>query len=109
MNSKSKIQKYEDFVDKYLVVGGNSNLAEVSLGLAGETGEVVEHIKKYYRGPNKINKEALTLELGDLLFYLVGVAHYFDITLEDVAYNNVKKLTKRHKKKSEGAASELTL
>lgn len=46
----------------------NRSLTIASLGLAGETGEVVEHIKKHFRD-GVLDKDAVTKELGDLIFY----------------------------------------
>lgn len=70
------------------------DFAVVALGLAGETGEVVEHLKKYLRD-GVINQDALTKELGDVLSYIVLLGRYFDITLEDVMEANHQKISSR--------------
>lgn len=70
-----------------------------ALGLPGEVGEVLELVKKDRReGDRKqpINKEALTKELGDILWYLTKVASLYEISLKDIAETNINKLTKRH-------------
>jgi NTP pyrophosphatase (non-canonical NTP hydrolase) len=70
-----------------------------SLGLAGETGEVLEKIKKIFRDKDgKFSKEdldLLTLELGDILWYLSQVASELGIKLDDVAVKNIEKLYSR--------------
>lgn len=57
----------------------SDRLAVLALGLAGETGEAIEHIKKFIRD-GKLDKDALSKELGDLLAYLSLVADYFDFS-----------------------------
>jgi len=70
-----------------------------ALGLAGETGEVVEKIKKFYRDDKEeITKERLEdikQELGDTLWYLSTLAAAFDLKLEDIAAANLQKLALR--------------
>lgn len=70
------------------------DMAVVSLGLAGETGEVVEHLKKYLRDGN-IDQTALVKELGDVLAYMVLIGQYFNITLEEVMESNHQKISSR--------------
>jgi NTP pyrophosphatase (non-canonical NTP hydrolase) len=65
-----------------------------TMGLAGETGEVCEIIKKDIRDGN-IDKTALKKELGDVLAYLTNIANMYDISLEDVAIANIDKLESR--------------
>jgi NTP pyrophosphatase (non-canonical NTP hydrolase) len=70
-----------------------------ALGLAGETGEVLEKIKKIFRDeqgkitPEK--KQELIKELGDVLWYLATLARELEIPFEDIAQNNVTKLFSR--------------
>ena len=65
-----------------------------ALGLAGETGEAVEKIKKYVRD-GELSKKDLMLELGDVLWYLSNLASDAGILLEDIATENIKKLISR--------------
>lgn len=65
-----------------------------TMGLAGETGEVCELIKKDIRDGN-VDKIALKKELGDVLAYLTNVANMYDFSLEDVAIANIDKLEDR--------------
>ena len=74
----------------------------MSLGLAGETGEVMELIKKDVRdGVDPTDK--IKLELGDVLYYLTCLAWMYGHTLEDVMQANVDKLKHRreHGKKEQ--------
>jgi NTP pyrophosphatase (non-canonical NTP hydrolase) len=80
----------------------------MNLGLAGETGEVLEIIKKHVRSrAKKIDIEHLKEELGDVLYYLTMIAARYKIELQDIMdYNYIKcekrkaeKLAKRNKEK----------
>lgn len=70
------------------------------LGLVGEVGEVVEHVKKSRRPAPKtkpIDATEMMLELGDVLWYLVRTANDYGYSINQIAEMNVEKLTKRHK------------
>ena len=70
-----------------------------ALGLAGETGEVVDHIKKAIRDNNREvdaeRRELIAKELGDVLWYMASIAADLGMTLNEVAELNIKKLKDR--------------
>lgn len=82
-----------------------------ALGLAGESGEVAEKIKKEIRdgckgescedmscpGPfeSKEFKDKVIKEMGDVLWYLASLAEDLGVKLETVAKVNLEKLAKR--------------
>ena len=77
----------------------NNELFHLILGLVGETGEVAEKFKKWVRDNDSdelsVDREDLTKELGDILWYVAVLADYFDLKLEDIAVTNVAKLADR--------------
>ena len=87
-----------------------------ALGLCGEAGKVAEKIKKGIRdgldnyGLNpyqkKQFKEELTKELGDVLWYIAALASDLNISLDDVAENNVQKLASRKKRNMIGGSGD---
>lgn len=63
-----------------------------ALGLGGETGEVLEKVKKAIRDDGfpdfplaTERKASIAKELGDVLFYLACLAEDLELTLQDVA------------------------
>nr|WP_321022980.1 nucleoside triphosphate pyrophosphohydrolase family protein [Clostridium neonatale] len=61
-----------------------------------ETGEVIDIIKKYLYQGHELNKEHVTEELGDVMFYITNLATLLGIDMQDVLQNNVDKLLKRY-------------
>ena len=72
-----------------------ADLAIMALGLCGEAGEVVEHIKKQIRGSKPVDVDAITLELGDVLHYWCCICAHFNIDPSDVMRENINKLNAR--------------
>jgi len=76
---------------------GTGNIEELQylgLGLGGETGELLEHIKKYVRD-GKIDNVAIKKELGDIFYYLCRLCIAFKIEPSEVLSSNYYKLTDR--------------
>lgn len=70
-----------------------------AFGLAGESGEVLEKLKKVLRDKNGIidqeTKEQLEKEIGDVLWYISNLSTELKIDLNEVAEKNLKKLFDR--------------
>ena len=67
-----------------------------TLGLAGESGEVADHIKKHLFQGHELDKENLINELGDICWYIAIMAEGLGYTLEEVMKLNIEKLMKRY-------------
>jgi NTP pyrophosphatase (non-canonical NTP hydrolase) len=76
-----------------------TGLTYVSLGLAGEAGEIANKVKKILRDDaGEVTEEKRRLiagELGDVLWYVAQVATQLDIDLEEIAQDNLDKLAGR--------------
>ena len=70
-----------------------------TLGLVNEAGEVAGKIKKVFRDKDgelsAEPREALTAELGDVLWYLAQVATELNLSLDEIAEYNITKLMDR--------------
>jgi len=77
----------------------NRNFIYPVLGLAGESGEVVEKIKKVLRDKegrvDEETKQEIVKEMGDVLWYLANLAAELGVSLEEVAQKNLEKLQSR--------------
>ena len=74
-------------------------LAILGLGLAGETGETVDKVKKLINNDSCIltdeKKVLIVSELGDVLWYLSQLAAEIGSSLDEVAQKNIQKLADR--------------
>lgn len=74
----------------------SERLLQALLGLAGETGEVVDYMKKVLYHGHALDKEKLSDELGDVLWYIAELASAMGLDLDRVARQNVEKLKARY-------------
>lgn len=77
----------------------NYKILYPALGLAGEAGEVANKVKKIVRdGPENMPKdwrEQLASEIGDVLWYCAALASDLNLTLGQIAGQNLNKLAQR--------------
>ena len=74
-------------------------LTTAGVGLAAESGEFLEIVKKMvFQGKpwNDDNREHLIIELGDVMWYVANACIALDISFDEVIKRNVKKLEKRY-------------
>lgn len=80
-------------------------LAHRTLGLNGEAGILSNQIKKIIRDKNgnasDEDLEVIKKRLGDVLYYTAVLAEYFDLTLSEVAEQNVAQSTKFRKDRAQ--------
>jgi NTP pyrophosphatase (non-canonical NTP hydrolase) len=74
----------------------DQRLLDAAAGLAEEAGEVLSHVRKHLLQGRPLDRDALTLELGDALWCVAITADTLGISLEEVARRNVDKLRARH-------------
>lgn len=82
--------------EEVLRTAGSSDLAMGALGLAGETGELVDIIKKHLYHGKALDRTDLVKELGDIRWYLEYLMIATGVTMEEVEATNVAKLRKRY-------------
>jgi len=74
----------------------DQRLLDAAAGLSEEAGEVLSHVRKHVLQGRPLDRDALTLELGDALWCVAITADTLGISLEEVARRNVDKLRGRH-------------
>jgi len=67
-----------------------------SMGLSGETGEIVDYLKKGLFHGHDIAPDKVRDELGDVLWYLTFLGNLFELSLEEIAQENLGKLRRRY-------------
>lgn len=76
------------------------------MGLCGESGEVIDIVKKHLAQGHELDKEKIIKELGDVAWYMAEIATVLDVELEDVLTQNIEKLKARY---PEGFSTEKSL
>lgn len=66
------------------------------LGLAGESGECCDILKKNMFQGHKLDEDHLIEELGDVLWYCAELATGLGVSLDEVAKRNIEKLKERY-------------
>lgn len=99
--------EYQKKAAKYDLFEATGSLKDVEflekvLGLVGEAGETADKIKKILRDKGGVtsdeDKEAISKELGDTLWYIASVARYMELPLSEVAKQNIQKLESRYQR-----------
>lgn len=88
-------KEYQELAETTAMYPESAKLTYPLLGLNGEIGEVCEKVKKHIRDGRELDKDDLTKELGDVLWYLAITARDLGINLQDVAEVNIAKLKSR--------------
>lgn len=76
--------------------GNEQVLTNCALGLAGESGQLIDLIQDYTFKGKDLDKEKMIDELGDVLWYLSQIAQWADVDFDDVAKENIETLNKRY-------------
>ena len=90
----------------YQAMNRDEQILLAVMGLGGEAGEVVDYYKKVLFHGHELDRDKLIDETGDVLWYVAAMATALDVTLEEIAEYNIKKLRKRY---PENFTSELSI
>lgn len=85
LKTKVTVQRYNSADQENFFMG--------YLGLAGEAGSVLTTLKKFIRDGEGFGsfEERIKEELGDVLWYVSAIASHYNLSLEDIAHQNLLK------------------
>ena len=93
---------YQEKTGETAIYPPEKALEYLTLGLCSEAGEVAGKLKKIIRDNNGIIDEdaaqKLSLEIGDVLWYVAQLATTLGLQLSEVAEDNLSKLASRKNK-----------
>ena len=72
------------------------NLIHMCVGISGESGELLDTIKKHVIYQKPLDVENVKEELGDLLFYMSNLMQSVGLSFEEVLQHNIDKLSVRY-------------
>lgn len=70
-------------------------ILNAAMGLCGESGEVIDLVKKHLFQGHDLDDEKLIKELGDVAWYLAEAATALGVDLSEILEKNIKKLENR--------------
>jgi NTP pyrophosphatase (non-canonical NTP hydrolase) len=107
----SEYQKAAQKTDQapYLLVDDIKSLILPLLGLAGESGSLLTHYKRYLRDGEAytIFRDRISEELGDILWNVANIATKTGLNLDEVAKLNLEKIGDRWNDRSDGPGLKL--
>ena len=71
-------------------------IANGAMGLCGESGEVIDLIKKWAFQGHSLHRQDIEEELGDVLWYAAILCEGIGTNMEEVMHKNIEKLKKRY-------------
>ena len=99
-NEEYKKFDYPSFVDGLRGyndrMGLSGDILHSAVGISGEAGELLDHIKKVIWQGHCIECNYIIKELGDILFYLTSMCNCVGTDIDEVRKLNIEKLTKRY-------------
>lgn len=82
------------------------NINYLLLGLSGEVGELHSLFAKNVRDKGTIEWTTVKKELGDVLWFVSGIAEFLGMSLDDVAQTNLDKLESRKQRGTIGGSGD---
>lgn len=99
IGKRMSFNEYQEKAVATAIYGAGNSIIYPALGLGNEAGEVLGKIKKVLRdNGGEFDKESTAKicdEIGDVLWYIAALCRDLDISMEDVANNNLAKLADR--------------
>ena len=95
--TEMEMNVYQAAASKTAIYKHEHQVIYPALGLAAEAGEVANKVKKILRD-GKFDREAIADEVGDCLWYIAALCRDLNVSMSDLAANNLKKLQDRKKR-----------
>ena len=91
------VDKYQELAMRTLnpKIEKKELILNASMGLCGESGEVIDLVKKHLFQGHDLDDEKLIKELGDVAWYLAEAATALNVNLSEILEKNIKKLENR--------------
>lgn len=103
--STDRLQSKLNDITYHMLLGNNGDACRVyalggilngCLGLAGESGEFCDMIKKWIFHEKPLDVEHAQKEIGDLLWYIAMICHSFKWDMDSIMEQNIEKLKARY-------------
>ena len=91
------VDKYQELAMRTLnpEIDKKELILNAAMGLCGESGEVIDLVKKHLFQGYDLDDGKLIKELGDVAWYLAEAATALNVNLSEILEKNIKKLENR--------------
>lgn len=89
--------RHQAYIEKNLAAA--SRLMHGAVGLATESGEILDALKKFAFYNKPLDRVNIIEELGDIMWYCAILADELGVTFEEIMDKNIRKLKKRYPEK----------
>jgi len=106
------LEQYQNFTKTTAIypdanTGNLGELVYLSLGLAGEAGEIANKVKKLYRdGMDPMKIYEVSTEVGDVFWYLVRLCDALGLDADRIIAGNIDKLSSRKSRGTLGGSGD---
>ncbi len=93
------LKEFEDNCDRLLVKPYDDKVGQLvhaTMGVAGESGELVDAVKKHWIYGKELDRHNVREECGDLLFYIAKILRLTGWTMQQAIDHNMEKLNARY-------------
>jgi len=91
------LNEYQEMAASTAIYKVEHQVIYPALGLAAEAGEVANKVKKILRD-GSFDREGISDEIGDCLWYIAALCRDLNVDLSDIARSNLKKLKDRQER-----------
>lgn len=93
------LNEYQETAMSTAIYPNDGKVNYLALAICGEAGELADKVKKILRDKDgeykEVDKLALALELGDILWYAANLSSVLGYSLSEIAKLNVNKIAGR--------------
>lgn len=93
---KMGFNEYQELAQRTSSTEPEDKLLNGLMGMNGESGEAIDVMKKHLFQYHGLDKRKIIDEISDVLWYIAETCTGLNITLEELAIHNIKKLQKRY-------------
>lgn len=95
----TEVIRYDAFVACLFKQFGNltNDILHAAVGISGESGELLDAVKKTWIYNKPLDRANVIEELGDLRFYIQAMMNVLNISEQEVVQGNANKLAIRYK------------
>jgi len=96
-------------IDGEILTPERYDLLHATLGIAGESGEIVDAVKKHVIYNKPLDVANMREEIGDIMWYIALACRTLDFDLGEILDENIEKLQKRYPEKYTDVHASLRL